>query len=263
LNPNRFPDESTHALDIGRAAHSLALGEPEFNKYFVISPYDDFRKKEAQAWRDEQTRTVIKAEDFETIKAVALVQQRSAQCMRAFEQGKAERSLIWQDEETGIWLKARPDWLPDEPDKRFICEYKTALTIEPSRMSNDAFKYGYHMQAALQVDAVQGVLGVKPLGVCHVVQEKDPPYLAELRMFTDEQLDDGRFLYRRALEIFAACLKENNWPGYTLEPTYFETPYRHAMQTEALRNDTSRYATEAPKRNGANVYRPDEYLRGG
>lgn len=261
LNPNRFPDESTHALDVGRAAHALALGEPEFAKYFVVSPYDDFRKAEAREWRDEQTRTVIKADDLETIKAVAAVQQRSAQCMRAFENGRAERSLIWQDDVTGVWLKARPDWLPDDPAARFIAEYKTAISIEPYRMSNDAFKYGYHMQAAMQVDAVVAVLGIKPHGVAHVVQEKDPPYLAELRMFTEEQIEDGRFMYRRALDIFAHCLKTNDWPGYTSEPTYFESPYRHAKQVEELRNDPRRF-TDAPLDRSKN-YSPADYLTAG
>jgi hypothetical protein len=238
LNPNRFPEESTKALDIGRAAHCLALGEPEFAKYFIVSPYDDFRKGEARAWRDEQTRTVIRQDDFETIQIVAAVQKRSAQCMRAFEDGVAERSLIWHDDATGVWLKARPDWLPNDPAKRLIVEYKTAISIEPQRMSNDAFRYGYQMQAAMQVDAVKAVLGIEPMGVAHVCQEKDPPYLVELRLFTSEQLEDGRFMYRRALELFAACLKEKNWPGYTSEPTYFQTPYRHAMQIEELRNDS-------------------------
>lgn len=242
LNPNRFPDESTKALDIGRAAHCLALGEPEFAKYFIVSPYDDFRKKEAKEWRDEQTRTVLKAEDFEDVQAVAAVQKRSAQCMRAFEQGKPERSLIWKDKETGIWLKARPDWLPDDPSQRFITEYKTAASIEPRKWSSAAFSYGYNMQAALQIDAVKEVLGVKALGVAHVVQEKSPPYLAEVRMFGPDQIDDGRFLYRRALRIFAECLSKGEWPSYTTEPQFIETPYWFAQYIDGVRNDI-RYAS--------------------
>lgn len=254
LNPNRFPDETTAALDFGRAAHCLALGEPEFNKYFIVSPYDDFRKGEARAWRDEQTRTVVKAEDFETIQAIAAIQKRSTQCMRAFEEGKAERSLIWQDDETGIWLKARPDWLPDDPTKRFVAEYKTCLTIEPARLSSDVFKYGYNIQAAMQIDGVRAVMGVEPIGIAHVCQEKEPPYLVELRMFTPEQIEDGRQQYRHALKILAECLKTNHWPGYTNEPTYFSTPYSHAMRMETLANEQHRNARASDKRYTAADY---------
>lgn len=244
LNPNRFPEENTKALDIGRAAHALALGEPEFAKYFVVSPYADFRSKEAKVWRDDQTRTVLKAEEFEQVQAIAAVQKRSAQVMRAFENGKPEKSLIWKDEETGIWLKSRPDWLPNDPKTGFVVEYKTAVTIEPRKWASAAFGYGYHMQAAMQIDAIRAVMGTKALGVAHVVQEKTPPYLAELRMFGPEQIDDGRFMVRRALNVFARCLKSGIWPGYTSEPQFVETPYWFAKMMEEFRNGYDRNASD-------------------
>lgn len=259
LNPNRFPDESTKALDIGRAAHALALGEPEFNKYFIISPYDDFRSKEARTWRDDQTRTVLKAAEFDEVQAVAAVQRRSAQVMRAFEDGAPEKSLIWYDKETGIWLKDRPDWLPHKPSERFIVEYKTALSVEPRRWSNDAFKFGYHMQAAMHVDGARNVMGVDPMGVCHVVQEKSAPYLAELRLFSPEQLEDGRFQYRLALKKFAKCLKEGIWPSYTEEPQFVETPYWHVMLMEKLRYAAASYAEQGTDER----YSPADYLSAG
>lgn len=252
LNPNRFPDESTKALDIGKAAHCLTLGEPEFAKYFVISPYDDFRTKEAREWRDAQTRTILKAHEFEQVQTLSAVQKRSAQCMRAFEDGEPERSLIWRDKATGIWLKARPDWLPHDPAKRFTTEFKTALTIEPNRMSNAAFGYGYHIQTAMIVDGIREVLGVDPIGVALVCQEKAPPYLVELRLFTPEQIEDGRQQYHHALKIFADCLKRGEWPGYTTEPTYFTSPYSHAMKMEQMTNEQQRHA-RTPDRKSLDV----------
>lgn len=232
-NPNRFPDESTKALDVGRAAHCLVLGEPEFNAHFIISPYDEFRSKESRAWRDEQTRTVLKAEDFELVKILAEVQRRSAQAMRAFQDGKPEVSLIWKDEETGIWLKARPDWLPNKPQERFIVEFKSALSLDPRRWAASAFGFGYHMQAALQIDGVKACMGVDPIGVAHCVQEKDPPYLCELRLFQPDHIEWGRKQYRRALKLFAHCMKTGEWPGWTSEPTYTETPYYIARDMDA------------------------------
>lgn len=253
LNPAPFPDESTKALDYGRAAHCLVLGEPEFNRYFIVSPYDDFRKKEAQEWRDAQTRTVLKAKEFDTIQAIAAVRRRSHQCMNAFTNGKPEQSLIWQDEETGIWLKTRPDWLPDDPKANFICEYKSAVTIEPRKWASAAFGYGYAIQAALQIDGVRNVLGIKnPLGVAHIVQEKAPPYLAEVRMFGPEQIEDGRFMYRRALRIFAQCLKTGEWPGYTSEPQFVETPYWFAQLMETMKNGIDRSGS-TPERTDAEL----------
>lgn len=259
-NPNRFPVETSKALDIGRAAHCLVLGEPEFNKHFIVSPYDDFRKKEAQEWRDEQTRTVLKKADFDMVTILAAAQKRSAQCMRAFENGKPEKSLIWKDKETGIWLRARPDWLPNDPRAGFVVEFKSALTIAPRQWSSAAFTYGYHLQAAMQVDGVAEVMGVKPLGVAHCVQEKDPPYLAELRLFGPEQIDWGRKQYRKGLHIFADCLSSGNWPGFTSEPSFIETPYWVAKQMEEGWSDNF---TKGASNGNAGSYTSADYLRAG
>jgi len=225
LNPARMKKKETVALNFGRAAHALVLGEPEFKSKFIISPYADFRTKEAQLWRDSQTKQVVRIEEMETVNAMAKAQREAPQVMRAFSEGKPEMSLIWKDPETGVWLKSRPDWLPTHPAIRFACEYKTCISIEPRKLSNDVFKYGYEMQAALALDGIATVLDVKPLGMAHVVQEKDVPYLCDMRLFTTEQIEFGRMQYRKALHIFARCLETGIWPGYTTEPRYFDTPW--------------------------------------
>lgn len=52
------------AADIGTMIHALALGgEPEW----VVSPYDNYRTKEAQAWKAEQTKIIITEKDMEQI----------------------------------------------------------------------------------------------------------------------------------------------------------------------------------------------------
>lgn len=252
LNPNRFPDESTKALDVGRAAHCLTLGEPEFARHFVVSPHDRHNANPGKQWYDQwkievaagrEKRALLKPDEFKEVQTLSAVQKRSAQCMRAFEDGAPEKSLIWRDKATGIWLRSRPDFLPHSPAKRFTTEYKTCLSIEPNKLSNDVFKYGYHIQVAMIVDGIREVLGVDPIGVALVCQEKEPPYLVELRLFTPEQIEDGRQMYHHALGLFAACLKADHWPGYTDEPTYFTTPYSHAMKMEAISNEQFRHST--------------------
>jgi hypothetical protein len=231
MNPQRVPKE-TRAMDFGRAAHALVLGEPVFASQFVVSPYAEFRTNEAKAWRDAQVKTVLKAEQLETIHAMAAAIKRSPQTSNAFGEGRPEVSIIWQDEETGIYLKSRPDFLPADHTTHFTQEFKTAVTIEPRRLSAQAFSLGYDLQAALVVDGLTAVTGEAPLGVAHIVQEKEPPYLCDLRLFAPEQIEAGRTRYRKALRIFARCLasmKAGNpphiaWPGYTEDPTYFETP---------------------------------------
>lgn len=225
LNPNPVKTDSK-AFAFGRAAHTLVLGEPNFDAHFVVSPYSNFRGGDAQTWKKAQTRQVLTQDDMEIVTAMAAAQKASSQVARAFIEGAPEKSIIWKDSETGIWLKARPDWLPDKPAERWVTEYKTAVSLNRRHLSFAVFKYGYEMQAALALDGIKIVMGVEPLGMAHVVQEKDPPYLAEVRLFTSEHIDFGRLQYRKSLRKFARCVESGVWPGYTDEPVYFDTPYQ-------------------------------------
>lgn len=248
-NPDREPDETTKALNFGKAAHALALGEPEFAANFVVCPHDKLNANPGKQWNDAwkasvadgtEKRTLVRADDFQTVKAMAAALRKSPQVGGAFTGGKPEQSLIWQDAETGIWLKSRPDYLPDDPTTAFLQQFKTAESIKPRVLAANAFKYGYHIGAAMEVDAVRAIMAAEPLGIAHIVQEKEAPYLAELRMFTPDQIDYGRLLYRKALRTFAECWGRHlagkpaavAWPGYTTEPQYFETPYYISKEME-------------------------------
>jgi hypothetical protein len=255
LNPKaEKPD--TLALRIGKAAHSWVLGDPFFAEHFVISPYNEFRTKEAKEWCDAQTRVVLKAAQLDTIRDMALALREQPSVAGAFTgPGDAERSLIWQDAETGVWLKARPDWLPDDPTMYFAQEFKSAASAEPGKASRQAFDLGYDMQAALALDGIRHAMGVEPLGIAHVVQEKTPPYAATLLMFDAAQIEFGRKRYRAALTRFAECLARHHagdppavaWPGYAQEPTYYQTPYwvAKAMQADQETNVNERLSHTA------------------
>ena len=237
LNPNREPKE-TKALDFGKAAHALTLGEPTFDAEFVVSPFDAFTTKEARIWRDEQTRVIVRESDLTTIRAMVAELKATPHVGRAFTNGIPERSFFVKDKATGVWLKARPDWFPSDPTQRFIVEYKTAASVRPDKFGYQAFDLGYHIQAALMLDVVEGVTGAKPLGIAHVVQMKAAPYLADLQFFTADQIEHGRKAYRRALDTFAACWERHTagkpervaWPGYRTTPEPILTPYSVAKK---------------------------------
>lgn len=238
----------TKALDFGRAAHCLMLGEPTFDAEFVVSPYDSFRKDEAKAWREAQTRTVVTAEDMRVIARMVAELKATPHVAHAFREGSPERSFFLKDAETGVWLKTRPDWFPPDPSSRYIIEYKTAVSVKPRKFGYQAFDLGYNIQAALMVDVVGAVLGSKPLGIAHVVQMKAPPYLADLQFFTADQLQHGRSLYRHALRRFATCMEAHAagrpervaWPGYATEPGPIWTP-PHVAKEIALEAERTFY----------------------
>ena len=237
MNPKREPKE-TKALDFGKAAHCLMLGEPTFAAEFIVSPYDDYRGKEARAWRDDQTKTVVSRDDLATIEAMVAEQKATPYVAWAFQHGVPERSYFAKDKETGVWLKARPDWLPSDLRSRMVVEYKTAASVRPDKFGFQAFDLGYDIQAALMLDVIEMVHGYRPLGIAHVVQMKAAPYLCAVQYFTPDQLLRGRRLYRGALRTFAACLAAHKrgepervaWPGYQVEPQPIITPFKIAKE---------------------------------
>lgn len=221
FNANREPFDTT-ALAFGRAAHAWVLGEPVFLEYFVVSPYEEFRTKDARAWRDAQTKTIVKPEQLDAIKAMAATVFKTPLIQNAFKDGAPERSLIWKDEETGLWLKSRPDWLPHS--LQYVPNYKTARSSRPAAFCRAAFDFGYHQGAALCIDGLRAVLGWKQPTYYFVAQEKAAPYVATLVIMRDTDIEWGRLLNRKALRTLADCIDRNEWPGYASGAVEIEMP---------------------------------------
>lgn len=281
LNRNRFPDKEKKEFNFGKAAHALSLGEPNFYANFFVVPDgapNRPSKKQRNAKKPSQEtldaiefwddvalskKTIVSEEDFVLVSVMSEERMRSPQCARSFQNGVAERSLICRDPETGIWLKVRPDWLPNDPERAFIEEYKTARSIQPDLLGSAVFNYGYEGQAALQYDVAEIVLGIKPLGIAHICQEKEPPCLAELKMFDIDQLEWGRKNNRKAIRLFARCWEAHlagkpervAWPGYTVNAEYFRTPYRVRKAMESP-DEFDRYADAGRAATASEFYAP-------
>lgn len=211
MNPQREPVD-TNALRFGRACHSWILGIPEFQKSYIVSPYDDFRSKEAKTWRDSQTKTVVKQSDMVAIDAMAAALLRHPLLRNAFADGLPERSIVYKDRETGIWIKTRPDWLPNK--LRFVPDLKSTVSAKPDTFAKQAFNLGYHQSAALTLDGLSTVLGWKDATYYFVAQEKEPPYVALPFLMRQHDIELGRMLNRSALRKLARALDADHWPAY-------------------------------------------------
>lgn len=227
LNPERPARETKGALALGDAAHALVLlGEAAFRKQVAVMPADmTLRTNVGKAWVNERLElglTVIKHEEYAAIRAMADAVTKHPMASKAFTDGAPERSLIWQDSQTGVWLKSRPDWLPNQ--SRFVPNYKTAVNAKPIDFAKNAFNLGYHQGAALCMDGLAAVKGLDDPRYYFVVQEKEPPYLVSICTLKDEDIEWARMLNRRALDVFARCLETGQWPGYADDVVEIEMP---------------------------------------
>ena len=211
MNPKREPID-TNALRFGRACHSWILGIPEFQKAYIVSPYDTFHSKEARTWRDAQEKTVVKAADMVAIDAMAAALIRHPLLRNAFADGLPERSIVFMDKETGLWIKTRPDWLPNK--LHFVPDLKSTISAKPEAFTRQAFALGYHQSAALTLDGLREVLGWKDSVYYFVAQEKEPPYVAIPFLMREHDIELGRMLNRSALRKLARALDADHWPAY-------------------------------------------------
>jgi len=232
MNPDAFPPKDNTPYIFGRAAHCLLMGGEDWDSNYIVRPAKiaDAPKKPTDPqpkptnWNGNRTvcRNWLKAHEHLTV--VTSEQRIDIECMaRVLEKhplaptlldGEIEQSLIWKDEETGLWLKARPDVIPRFD--RTVNDYKsTSSRCHIYQLTRDVFKYGYHMQAALVGEGLTVLRGDDdPYNFILTFQQSAAPYHVIPVEISAEAIEAGRIQNRRALRIIADCIDKGHWPGY-------------------------------------------------
>ncbi|WP_055477656.1 PD-(D/E)XK nuclease-like domain-containing protein [Sphaerimonospora mesophila] len=212
------PPAPKREFDLGTAAHKLVLGSgPEL----VVVDAADWRTKAAREKRDaayDSGATPLLRHEFEQVRAMAEQVRRHPIASQLFnpETGDPEQTLIWQDRQTGIWRRARLDWLPTiGPGRLIVGDLKTTKSAHPDAIQRSVFEYGYHQQAAWYVDGVRELGLADQAAMLFVFQEKTPPYLITVVELDQVSLRLGRERNRQAIHTYAHCVETGHWPGYT------------------------------------------------
>lgn len=268
LNDNRFEDEGSEAFTFGRAAHSLLLGDEDFNANFAIVPKTAPPKPLASQiaarlegritpaaqerfdfWDDfeveHEGKEYLSQSDLQHIEQIA--KSLSAhEIVPVLMDGQAEQSLIWQDEKTGLWLKSRLDILSATGD---LADLKTTIQRDGNLLLRDTRKHGYDMQLGLATMAVEQVLGIPfdpetyagRSAILLFVYKKPPYHVMPVELDYDA-LYWGRIKCRKAIDTMAECIMKDHWPGptegiltYTSE--YEVTQLMELQAAGALPND--------------------------
>lgn len=153
-NPEHIEPETTKALDFGKAAHCLLLGDERFSDRFVVRPD---KAPDGRAWhasnascvqwvKDNASKTIITADQIETIRRMARDAADYPLVKMGILNGDIEHTLCWKDEETGIWLKARPDAISAEG---VYADLKTASKFDEDFLERQVFDAGYYLQGTI------------------------------------------------------------------------------------------------------------------
>ncbi len=220
------PKEPTPAMIRGTLIHQLLLEEHE-NGLLVLD-FKDYATKAAQQARIDTKAAGLQAVLVGEMKhcraAVAAIrEQLAAQGIRFV--GQSERVAVWTetaDDGTPVPCRGLFDhWLGGT-----ILDLKTTGCAHPDDIQRSYIKHGYDIQAAAYRSAAAQLFPelAKTLHFVNIFAEVEEPFQVLLVIPDADMLSLGSSRWRRAVNLWPKCLRENKWPGYATEPISLSPP---------------------------------------
>lgn len=215
LNPAYEEPEAQDKFTLGTVRHIMFLEPHTFADKVVVCPFDDWRKGDAKAMRDDaraEGKTPILAKHMEKVLAARKVFLANPFTAEAFTRGQFEQSMFWKHPIYGFWCRCRPDFMADSG--AHLNDYKATANASPEKFGKHAYDMGYHRRAAWYLEGATQLLGKTPDHYWFVNQEVKAPYLTSVIELDMQALQAGQDENDKAAEIFARCLQTDDWYGY-------------------------------------------------
>jgi len=210
-------------LNVGSAVHTLALEPDLFHDRFYILAEGIIRNAKHAKYQDALAeageRKILTAKDFQNIEgmAAALRKKKKALALLA-SSGKIEASIFWEDEETGVKLRCRPDFMRDDG---LIVDIKTTHSARPSLFFKTAWDLHYDVSVAMTCDGYTALTGKEPQNYVFLVIETTAPHKIEIYdSFRPDEFGNvayseaGAVRFRKYLEKYVFSRDNNYWPSY-------------------------------------------------
>lgn len=181
------------------------------------------RTNYCKEWKEDQEERGFKVIDRDELTAVQTAADRlmDDEQIAEFVTDSKRQVLVmgeWKDEPSGLTVPVRCliDLAPgrDSIYSQCLGDLKTSGTAAVLPFTRQAYRFGYHIQGAFDLDLFNAATGEQRDTWCLIVQESRAPFEVGKRMLSQEFLHIGRSSYRAALGRYCQCLKTDTWPGY-------------------------------------------------
>ena len=216
LDPARPLVAETTGQRAGSLLHTLVLEPETFSQRYAVGPDCNRNTKAWKAFEETLPEgiTPLKAEELDTAHRQATSLRAHQEIAELLGSGTAEASMFWQDTETGVDCRVRPDWLHESGENGLIVlDIKTG-PANPRLFALQVARMTYDLQDAMYTTGIEAVTGKTVLAFVFGVVGSAPPYLSSCCMLDDLSRDSGMRKFRRGLKDFAECQRTNHWPGY-------------------------------------------------
>lgn len=211
------PTDPTDDMTIGTILHFLTL-QPnrDESECFVVSPFDNFKTKDSQVWRDSQVVPVITAKTLALIReaVTTIINHKRAgwilekETTGEWKRAQTEVSVFKRHAETGLLLKGRADIVfTDDEGKTGISDIKKCQSVKRALFRNDIGQRLHHVAAAFYND----LFGASSF--CFIPVKLGPPPDVNVIPLKQASMDRGREIYEKLLRRLVRCRAENEWPG--------------------------------------------------
>ena len=229
----QHPKAPTAAMRLGSAIDCALLTPDVFEKTYLVMPdFGDMRfkvsKEKKKEWEEEFSPLI----DSGSLVVSHDVKQTILRCASSIDAndsarelvtGKAQRTLTWIHEQTGIKCKGRPDVFESR-----IVDLKSTSHASLREIMNDAARRDYHGQVAWYHHgaAVNGELPPDAQLPCAVFVQTVAPYdVAVLDMeMAPETFAAGLAMGEELIRKYDGCKTANWWPGMAPEPVAWTLP---------------------------------------
>lgn len=202
-----YEEESKAYFAFGRAGHTTILEPHKFEAEFMRQPEgmrrDGAEWERLKAKAAKANKEILTAEQWDLQPKLLEALERSDYGRKLTSGGVAEVSYFKRDIETGMVIKARPDYMKGN----IIIDLKTSDSAKPSNIDRKFRNLGYDMQDAMYTDVVEAD------DFCFVVIESSAPFTVTAPVMFDETLKElAHKRYRKALKELQVCYELDVWP---------------------------------------------------
>lgn len=205
------PSPQTPQMIRGSAVDALIFLQ-DADKY-VHDPMPRSRSKDAVEARKElekQGKVILSEDDWALVTGARDAVLGHPIAGKLIDSGDSQLTVVWNDLETGIKCKARPDLVVENLGTAI--DLKT--TGQPiSEFQKSIANFFYHVQAAMYLDG----LSMNSCYLKHwlfIVVEMKPPHGVAVFALEDEDIIRGRALYSGWLRKLHECRLTGEYPGY-------------------------------------------------
>ena len=201
----RLPSQDV--LDLGQALHMAILEPYRFDMTVVPFTGKVRRGKDWEAFKAEhEGKIILKASDYQNTldMASAVFDNPRARALVEAE-GVCEQPVFWEDPETGLLLKCKPD---KHLYGQSVTEVKSTMDASPWNRAFPAQSASlfYHVQAAMYVVGCEAKEH-------HTIAVDKSSLESVVYRTTQDKLDIVTSIMRKWLNQVAECTKADHWPG--------------------------------------------------